>query len=182
MGRRPRHRILLDVATGLSFALAVWATVMTELERPGDAVGVEWGDARAGTRYSLRLLSGDINLQATRGVPPAAMRPGWESVSARTEWSFSGAAIEARRDAHRVQEWVPKSRSVKDHEPFGRVLYVSASLIYLALPGLLLTVLFLVSLPRRMRRPAPGACPACGYDCRATPGRCPECGRGADRV
>jgi hypothetical protein len=28
----------------------------------------------------------------------------------------------------------------------------------------------------RKRRPAPGLCPECGYDLRATPERCPECG------
>ena len=29
---------------------------------------------------------------------------------------------------------------------------------------------------RHGRRFAPGTCPRCGYDLRATPGRCPECG------
>lgn len=55
-----------------------------------------------------------------------------------------------------------------------RVLYVPLWLLaaIFSLPKTLPLVL------RRLRRPPPppGACPACGYDRRATPDRCPECG------
>ena len=45
----------------------------------------------------------------------------------------------------------------------------------IALIGAALPTGRMVSWARR-RRYAPGRCPACGYDLRATPDRCPECG------
>jgi hypothetical protein len=48
------------------------------------------------------------------------------------------------------------------------------------LPLLLSAGLSAALLKRRgIGRRAPGHCPACGYDLRATPGRCPECGTAA---
>jgi uncharacterized membrane protein len=65
--------------------------------------------------------------------------------------------------------------------------YSSTHALMLFAPHWLVVVLAMV-LPAvrlmrwRRRRKAlaePAACPACGYDCRATPDRCPECGRNA---
>ena len=48
----------------------------------------------------------------------------------------------------------------------------------LAAPWLPLVAL-LVAWLSRPRKLAPGRCPACGYDLRASPERCPECGTAA---
>ena len=47
------------------------------------------------------------------------------------------------------------------------------SILAIAFP---VTAAMLVYSWRTRRHTAPGHCPACGYDLRATPGRCPECG------
>jgi hypothetical protein len=53
--------------------------------------------------------------------------------------------------------------------------YVAMSAWYLIPPALLIAT-FCILRARRIAIPAPGLCPQCGYDLRATPDKCPECG------
>jgi hypothetical protein len=53
--------------------------------------------------------------------------------------------------------------------------------LYLAAPAatlpVVVTIVSLLRLYRRLRRPKLGLCAGCGYNLRASTGRCPECGR-----
>jgi hypothetical protein len=50
-----------------------------------------------------------------------------------------------------------------------------AGIFLLPLPTLLLLLIYAATKVIQRNR-APGLCPTCGYDLRATPDRCPECG------
>jgi hypothetical protein len=97
----------------------------------------------------------------------AARNPGWFRVGGFWEWHRTA-------NPNWLQHRFAGFGWATNSDPHYRFLTV-------AIPLWLPTSLFLVLGWRCGRRalrkpPAPGACPSCGYDLRATPHRCPECG------
>jgi hypothetical protein len=118
----------------------------------------------------------------------------WEVV---WHWSnsypeFEGLCLNIEPPRPRIAGWLPRSM----HKNYGASTqddYSAAGFFYerfralsvgwdrrgVEVPDWFLIAVLLVLPAMRWaprRRPAPGSCPTCGYDLRATPQRCPECG------
>ena len=63
-------------------------------------------------------------------------------------------------------------------EPLLRIQHMArhAALVFGSYLPAFVATYYVVRRLTRSSRTAPGACPKCGYDLRATPDRCPECG------
>jgi hypothetical protein len=159
-----------------SLALLACTLAVTAIPDAKDRPGLQWGDARTGTQYELRVygshILADISLHATTGVRPITTRPEWKREGQATDWFRSIGDISVRHDRRSVQDLETGTSTA----PFGDVLYVDLPVYYLALPPLWLAAVKLFLWVNRRRKRQPGLCPECGYDLRATPARCPECG------
>ena len=172
---RPRclPRILLNAATAVSLVLGVAAVVLWVRS------GARWEwvayEGEGGRVYTATSRLGAAVFDVTDGWPPTGgPRVQWRSDPVLDpnqpppnvwHWGGLGVGRRAYDIGYQSTGWTGKAASASFTLPY-RVFCPLAA----ALP--------VVRVARRLRRRgrAPGLCPACGYDLRATPDRCPECG------
>jgi hypothetical protein len=98
--------------------------------------------------------------------------------------AFAGFALGASPLAAFLAGWHWRGRSYPRRKVYLLMGHYAALTVSLLLPTEAVAGAFWVASPLvalgllvRSRKPAaPGLCPTCEYDLRATPGRCPECG------
>jgi hypothetical protein len=171
-GRVPR--ILLNVVTTASLLLCVvavglWLRSYRVIDR---ALWLPAGGSDRGYGYhsgmgvvtarrlvTSRPIGADQAQRETRPVTDVERRSHRQWIEAETWHGFAW------------QETPFTGRSVDGawHE-------ISAPYWFIALCGATMPVVRVAKRSVRARRSGHGACPACGYDLRATPDRCPECG------
>ena len=127
---------------------------------------VGWARARldppsAATPQNVRLAFGEPMRHAPWRSPPIRL---WYPF----RWRTLGFSTTAGRSNMRLP---PTPATVRGTGVMLTLPYWSLALVTGVLPA--------VRLRRwlRRRKRAPGTCPRCGYDLRATPGQCPECGQ-----
>ena len=121
-----------------------------------------WETVRGSTRRSVIADHGVISVWQTPADPAAAFQP---ASAAKARKARSNPSVSEFLGVGVFRYGYPYEHRRVD-VPFWLIVSVTA----------LLPLLWLVAAVRRARRKAPGHCPTCGYDLRATPGRCPECG------
>jgi hypothetical protein len=145
----------------LSVCLATWIYTYRITERRAFVLPTAARD------HDLYLYRGEIGVSNSPGVSDDLGKwVVWAKARSRQMDAVMEALNSNRDEPPQPRTDPPLVREIRSHA------------LPLWIPTLICAALTAATL-RRARRAAafaPGACPVCGYDLRASPGRCPECG------
>ena len=185
-------RRLLNLLALLSLTLSVAVCVLWVRTRSrfdvilfgggGGRLVKVWSDSHGVKVVTLRRWPDDEPLRWFRGEfasddHAAATGIRYRDGSLR-EWEYAPLGVSAARWLTDYDEATGRTYSLAADVPAKSVQVPHGLLaVALAAPAGALAAVRAMGGARRRRAQTRSACPACGYDLRATPDRCPECGR-----